>query len=191
VFGLHAQLGDGANQLYLLARTDVEPRAVLPAIRQVVRELDPDQPIYAIQTVDEAFATAAASRRATTLFLTIFALFALVLAAVGIYAVVSYTVSERTREIGLRLALGADAGRVRRLVVRQALAPVLIGAAVGLGLAVPLGRGLKGMLFEVAAVDPLTMGSVALLLVGVAAAASFAPAWRASRLDPSETLRVE
>ncbi len=191
IFGLAAQLGDGANQLFLLARTDVEPRSVLPAIRRTVQEMDADQPVYAIQTVDEAFALAAATRRATTLFLSIFAFFALALAAVGIYAVVSFTVNERTQEIGLRVALGADAGGVRRLVVRQALVPVLVGAAVGLGLAVPVGAALKGMLFEVAAVDPTTMGIVAVLLVGVAAAASWIPAWRASRLDPVEALRAE
>ncbi len=191
VFALHAQLGDAANQLFLLARTDVEPRSVLPSVRRVVQEMDPDQPIYAIQTVGEAYASASATRRATTLFLSLFAFFALALAAVGIYAVVSFTVSERTQEIGLRVALGADAGGVRRLVVRQALVPVVAGAAVGLGLAVPVGGALKGMLFEVAAVDPTTMALVALLLVGVAAAASFIPAWRASRLDPVEALRVE
>jgi predicted permease len=191
VFGLHAQLGDGANQLFLLARTNVEPRSVLPALRRAIQAMDPDQPVYAIQTVDEAFASGTATRRATTLFLTLFAFFALALAAVGIYAVVSFTVSERTQEIGLRVALGADAGGVRRLVVRQALVPVIVGAGVGLGLAVPVGGALKGMLFEVAAVDPTTMGIVALLLVGVAAAASWIPAWRASRLDPVEALRVE
>ncbi len=191
VFGLHAQLGDGANQLFLLLRTDVPPLSVLPAVRNVVREMDPDQPIYAIQTVDEAFASATATRRATTTFLSIFAVFALILAAVGIYAVVSFTVSERTQEIGLRVALGADAGGVRRLVVSQALLPVLVGAAAGLALAVPLGGALKGMLFQVAALDPTTMALVAVLLVGVAAAASFVPAWRASRLDPVEALRVE
>jgi putative ABC transport system permease protein len=191
VFGLHAQMGDAANQLFLLARTDVEPRSVLPAVRRVVQEMDPDQPIYFIQTVDEAYASAAATRRATTLFLTIFASFALALAAVGIYAVVSFTVSERTQEIGLRVALGADGAGVRRLVVRQALVPVLVGAVVGLGLAVPVGGTLRSMLFEVAAVDPTTIAVVALLLVGVAGIASWIPAWRASRLDPVEALRVE
>jgi len=110
---------------------------------------------------------------------------------VGIYAVVSFTVSERTQEIGLRVALGADAGGVRRLVVRQALLPVLAGAAVGLVLAVPLGSALRGMLFQVAPLDPTTLALVAALLVGVAVAASFVPAWRASRLDPVEALRME
>jgi len=191
IFGLHEQLGGNQNQLFLLVRTEVEPRSLLPAVRAAVAEMDPDQPIYAIQTVDEAFASSMSSRRATTLFLTVFAVFALILAAVGIYAVVSFTVSERTQEIGLRVALGADGGRVRRLVVRQALLPVLIGAGVGLGLTVPLGAGLQRLLFQISGTDPLTLGTVAALLVGVAAVASFVPAWRASRLDPVEALRLE
>jgi putative ABC transport system permease protein len=191
IFGLHDQLGGVQNQLFLLLRTEVEPSSLLPALRAGVAEMDPDQPIYAIQTVDEAFASSMSSRRATTLFLGVFATFALILAAVGIYAVVSFTVSERTQEIGLRVALGADAAGVRWLVVRQALLPVLIGAVVGLGLTVPLGAGLQAILFEISGTDPLTLASVAALLVGVAAMASFVPAWRASRLDPVEALRLE
>lgn len=191
VYALHAQIGEIQNQLFLLARTTVEPMSVLPAVRQVVAEMDPDQPVYAIRTVDDALARAASTRRVTTLLLTLFGIFALVLAAVGIYSVISYTVSERTQEIGVRVALGADGGRVRRLVVRQALPPVLIGAAVGLAGAVPLGRAMSGMLFQIGGLDPLTFGSVVALLVGVAVAASWVPAWRASRMDPVESLRVE
>jgi putative ABC transport system permease protein len=191
IFGLHEQLGGNQNQLFLLLRTEVEPRSLLPAVRAAVAEMDPDQPIYAIQTVGEAFASSMSSRRATTLFLTVFAVFALILAAVGIYAVVSFTVSQRTQEIGLRVALGADGGRVRMLVVRQALLPVLLGAGVGLGLTVPLGAGLQRLLFQISGTDPLTLATVAALLVGVAAVASFVPAWRASRLDPVEALRLE
>ncbi len=191
IFGLHDQLGGGQNQLFLLVRAEAEPRSLLPAIRSAVAEMDPDQPIYAIQTVEEAFASSVATRRATTLFLTVFGVFALILAAVGVYAVVSYTVGERTQEIGLRVALGADAGRLRRLVVVQALVPVLVGAAVGTALAVPLGAGLQSILFQISGRDPLTLGSVAALLVGVAAVASFVPAWRASRVDPVEALRSE
>ncbi|GMV04020.1 MAG: hypothetical protein AMXMBFR53_03010 [Gemmatimonadota bacterium] len=191
IFGLHDQLGGNQNQLFLLLRTDVEPASVLPDVRAAVAEMDADQPIYAIQTVEEAFASSISTRRAVTLFLTVFGVFALVLAAVGIYAVVSFTVSERTQEIGLRVALGADGGRVRRLVVGQALLPVAIGAAVGVGLSIPLGAGLQRLLFQISGRDPLTLGSVAALLVGVAAVASLVPAWRASRLDPVEALRRE
>ncbi|MGD8322070.1 MAG: ABC transporter permease [Gemmatimonadota bacterium] len=191
IFALHDQLGGTQNQLFLLLRTEVEPRSVLPAVRRAVAEMDPGQPIYAIQTVDQAFAQSISSRRATTLFLSIFGVFALILAAVGIYAVVSFTVSERTQEIGLRVALGADGGRVRRLVVGQALLPVLIGAGVGIGLALPLGGLLQRLLYEISGNDPATLSGVAALLIGVAALASFVPAWRASRLDPVEALRVE
>jgi putative ABC transport system permease protein len=191
VFALHAQLGGDQNQLYLTLRTEVEAQSVLPAVRRTVAEMDPDQPIYAIQTIEEAFASASSSRRVVTLLLTLFGVFALVLAAVGIYSVVSFTVGERTQEIGLRVALGADAGRVRGLVVRQALLPVLVGAVVGTGLAIPLGMALEDMLFEVGSVDPLTIASVATVLVVTAMAASWMPAWRASRMDPVEALRKE
>jgi predicted permease len=191
VYAPHAQIGEIQNQLFLVARTTVDPASVLPAVRQVVAEMDPDQPVYAIRTIDDALAQAASTRRVTTLLLALFGTFALVLAAVGIYSVISYTVSDRTQEIGVRVALGADGGRVRRLVVRQALPPVLIGAAVGLALAVPLGRAMTGMLFQIGALDPITFGSVAAVLVGVAVAASWIPAWRASRMDPVRALRVE
>jgi putative ABC transport system permease protein len=191
IFAPHAQLGGSQNQLYLTLRTEVEAQSLLPAVRQTVAEMDPDQPIYAIQTIEKAFASASSSRRVVTLLLTLFGVFALVLAAVGIYSVVSFTVGERTQEIGLRVALGADAGRVRGLVVRQALLPVLIGAAVGTGLAIPLGMALKDMLFEVGSTDPATIATVAMVLVGTAMAASWMPAWRASRMDPVEALREE
>lgn len=191
VFAVHEQIGGVQNQLFLVLRTEVEPRGVLPAVRRTVQEMDPDQPVYAIQTVEEAFASATTTRRVATGALSLLGIFALILAAVGIYSVVSFTVSERTQEIGLRVALGAHGGRVRRLVVRQALLPVLAGAVAGLGLAVPLGMAMQGILFQVGATDPVTMGAVAVLLVGVAVVASWVPAWRASRMDPVEALRVE
>ena len=191
IFGLHDQLGGNQNQLFLLLRTEVDPAGLLPAVRQAVADMDADQPIYAIQTVEQAFASSISTRRATTLFLSVFGVFALILAAVGIYSVVSFTVSERTQEIGLRVALGADGGKVRALVVRQALLPVFIGAAVGAALSIPVGGVLQRQLFQISGKDPLTLGSVGLILVGVAALASLVPAWRASALDPVEALRKE
>ena len=191
IFGLHDQLGGNQNQLFLLLRTEVDPAGLLPAVRRTVADMDADQPIYAIQTVEDAFASSISTRRATTLFLSVFGVFALILAAVGIYAVVSFTVSERTQEIGLRVALGADGGKVRALVVRQALLPVFIGAAVGAALSIPVGGVLQRQLFQISGKDPLTLGSVGLILVGVAALASLVPAWRASALDPVEALRKE
>lgn len=191
VFAVHDQIGGMQNQLFLVLRADADPYAVLPAVRATVQAMDADQPVYSIATVEERFAQAAGTRRLTTLFLTLFGVFALALAAVGIYSVVSYTVGERTQEIGLRVALGADSGRVQRLVVRQALLPVFLGAAAGVGLSIPLGMALEQFLFGVTGTDPLTLASVAALLVGVAAAASFVPAFRASRMDPVEALRSE
>jgi predicted lysophospholipase L1 biosynthesis ABC-type transport system permease subunit len=191
VFAVHEQVGGTQNQLFLLLRTEAEPRSLLPSVRGVVAGMDPDQPVYAIRTVDEAFAGAASTRRATTLLLTIFGVFALILAAVGIYAVVSFTVSERTQEIGVRIALGAEGAQVRRLVIRQALVPVLVGAMVGVGLAVPLGMGLQDLLFGIGVADPLTLGSAAAILVGAAILASWIPARRASGMDPVEALRAE
>jgi predicted permease len=188
VYALQEQFGQDANQLFLLVRTDGDPRALLPAVQDVVAGLDPEQPIYAIATARERYASGNAARRATAVFLGIFSAFALMLAAVGIYAVVSYAVTERTREIGLRLALGARAGEVRRLVVAQALLPVLIGASVGLGLAVLAGRGMAGLLYGVTGTDPATLGTVTALLLCVALVASWIPATRASRLDPLSAL---
>ena len=129
--------------------------------------------------------------RATTLMLSLFTGFALILAAVGIYSVVSFTVGQRTQEIGLRMALGADRGQVHRLVVRQALVPVAIGAVVGAGGAVAVSRGLEQMLFEITGTDPFTLVSVGVTLVLVAVVASWVPAFRAARLDPVEALRAE
>ena len=191
IFAVHEQVGGIQNQLFLLVEADGDPRALLPAVRSAVLEMDADQPVYAIRTVEEAFRQGVAPMRATTLFLAIFAAFALALAAVGIYSVVAYTVSERTQEIGLRVALGADAGRVRRLVVRQAMLPVLVGAAFGIAAAVAVGGVLERLLFGVSGTDPLTLGAVAALLVGVAAVASWVPAFRAARLDPLEALRAD
>lgn len=191
VFAPHAQLGGIQNQLFLVARATVDPRSLLPAVRAAVAEMDADQPVYAVRTVEEAFSDAVRTRTTLTFFLTAFGLFALLLAAVGVYAVVSGSVSERTREIGVRVALGADAGRVRGLVVRQALVPVALGALAGLAVVVPLGGGLGRFLYRVSGTDPLTLGLVGLTLVGVAAVAAFVPAWRASRLDPVDALRAE
>jgi len=191
VFGLHEQVGGVQNQLFLLVRTEREPEAIVEAVRATVSDMDADQPVYAIRTIEETLASGVAPIRAMALFLSVFAGFSLVLAAIGVYSVVSLTVGERTQEIGVRVALGADSGRVRRLVVRQALLPVGVGAGVGGLVAIALAGALQRVLFEVSGTDPLTIGSVGLLLVGVAAIASWVPAFRAARLHPVEALRSE
>lgn len=187
-FGNSRQI-PGGNQMFVVIRTERDPHTVLPAIQQVVASMDPDQAVYAVTTVEDAFRDQTAPRRAGTVALAGFALFALVLAGAGIYSVVSFGVAARTREIGLRLALGAPAPAVRRLVVRQAMMPVAIGGAVGLAGALVLGRAMSGFLFEVSSTDPVTIGGVGLALAAFAIAASYLPAQRASGLDPVMALR--
>ncbi len=181
----------GGNQFFLVARTDNDPTAILPAIRETVASLDPDQPIYMIRTIEEAFSASSADKRIASLALTLFAAFALLLASLGIYSVVAFGVVERTREIGVRMALGAEPSGVLRLVVRQALIPVAVGLVAGLGIAFGVGGFLQSLLFGISAADPLTFGIVTLLLLGVAALASYLPARRASYMDPVIALREE
>jgi putative ABC transport system permease protein len=179
------------NQLFLLIKTEDSPWGVLEAIRREVAALDPDQPIYAVQTVEDVFSASLAQRRVASTMLSFFALFALSLAAVGIFSVVSYKVSARTREIGLRIALGATIGQVRRQVVRQAMVPVAAGAAFGLPVAVVMGRLMEDLLFQVKGTDLVTLLSVVCVLSAVATAASYLPALRASGKDPVAALRYE
>jgi len=179
----------GANQLFLLVRTGLEPEGVLPAIRAEIRAMDPDQPVYAIRTAAEALAQQTAPRRIAANVLIVFAGFALILAGVGIFAVVSFSVADRTREIGVRVALGAAGGEVRWLMVRQALVPVAVGSVFGLAGAVAVGRAIEGFLFGVSGTDAVTLGGVVALLMGSAVLASWLPARRASRLDPVQALR--
>jgi putative ABC transport system permease protein len=185
------QIQGGSNQLFLVIRTARDPRGVLEVVQREVAALDPDQPVYAVQTVEDAFATLTAPRRLGTIALTILAVFAIGLAAAGIYAVVSYGVGERTKEIGLRLALGASGSAVRRLVVRQAMIPVAVGGVIGVAAALAAGRALSDFLFQVSGTDPVTVGGVALMLAGFAMVASYIPARRASNLSPTVALRDE
>jgi len=191
VFVSARQAAGTDNQLYLAVRTDGEPRTVLPAIRDRVRSLDPDQPVYAISTLEESFTQQLVARTAATRSLALFALFALILAAVGIYGVVTYAVGARTREIGLRVALGADSGSVRRLMVRQALLPVMLGLGAGAAGSFAAGNLLGSLLVGIGPQDPVTLVVVVGLLLSVAAGASYLPARRASGLDPVEALRGE
>ena len=190
IFGSTHQV-PGGNQFFLVVRTENDPRSILPTIRATVEAMDSDQPIYRVRTFEEAYAASVADKRIAAMALTLFAGFALLLASLGIYSVVAFGVAERTREIGVRMALGAEVGGVRRLVVRQALLPVGLGVVVGLGLAFGLQGFLRSLLFEISGTDPLTFGAVTLMLLAVAAAASYLPARRASRMDPVVALREE
>jgi putative ABC transport system permease protein len=179
------------NQLFMLVRTDGPPISLLPSARQTVSALDPEQPVYLTQTLDEALATSSFQQRISALLLSIFAGVALVLAAIGIYGVMSYAVTARTQEMGVRLAIGAQRRDVIWLVLGQVLRLSAIGLAIGIGVVVVAGRALEGLLFGVRAADPATIAIVSLLLGAVAIIAAWAPASRASKTDPIQALRTE
>ncbi len=179
------------NQLFVLVRTDASPAALLPSVRQTVSALDPEQPVYMIQTLDEALATSSFQQRISAVLLTIFAGVALVLAAIGIYGVMSYAVTARTQEMGVRLAVGAQRRDVIWLVLGQVLRLSAIGLAIGLLVLVAAGPALESLLFGVQAIDPVTIAVVTAILGAVALVAAWAPASRASRIDPIEALRAE
>jgi putative ABC transport system permease protein len=175
----------------LLIRTTVEPLSLAGAVRQQIQAVDREQPIYNVTTMEAQIAKSVSARKLNLWLLGSFAALALLLAAVGIYGVISYSVTQRTHEIGIRMALGAQARDVWRLVVRQGLALALIGVALGLAGAVALTRVLASLLFEVKATDPTTFALVPLALLAVALLACSVPARRAARVDPLLALRNE
>jgi putative ABC transport system permease protein len=184
-------LQDWTRQLRLLVRTAGDPLALLPSVRERLRALDPTLPLFDVTTLDDVVTSASARERFLLALLTAFAGVALVLAAVGVFGVVSYSTTRRTREIGIRIALGARRGTVAGLVLRQGLAPVLAGIAAGLVLAVLLVRGMASMLFGVAPFDPLTFAGVVGLLLLAAVLGCALPARRATRVDAVAALRSE
>jgi putative ABC transport system permease protein len=179
------------NPRWLIARAYGNPAALAPAIRAAIWSVDKDQPVSRIASMPDLVATSAAERRFALMLFEAFGVTALLLAAVGIYGVLSSTVTERTREIGVRMALGAGRGEIVRLIVRQALTLTAAGVVIGIGGAVFANRALQTMLFGVTARDPLTYAGVVAVLISAAVLASSLPAWRAARVDPSVTLRAE
>jgi putative ABC transport system permease protein len=179
------------ESLAVVLRSTADPRAVAGGVGPKVRELDPDLPVFGLQPMSGLVATATSQSRFYLLLLGGFAAIALVLAAVGIYGVIAYAVRQRTQEIGIRMALGASRAQVLRRVVGQGMTLALTGAALGLLGAAVAARGLHSLLFEVSASDPATYVAVALLLVAVAAVASYVPARRAARIEPTLALRGE
>ncbi|HTQ87500.1 MAG TPA: ABC transporter permease [Candidatus Solibacter sp.] len=175
----------------VVVRAEGDPHALVSALRQQVKELDAELPIYNTRTLEEYVAGSVAQRRFTALLLGVFACVALVLAAVGLYGVISFGVAQRTHEIGVRVALGAEAGDVLRLVVGQGVRLTMLGIALGGLGALGAARFLSSMLFGVAGDDPLTFAGVGALFLAVSLAACYIPARRAMRVDPLVALRHE
>ena len=175
---------------YLVARTETDPLRLATAIRSQVLAVDRDQPISNIATMDQVIESSMGSRRLTMLLLGLFAAVALLLATVGIYGAIAFSGAQRTQELGIRRALGAQNHDIMWLMLGQGLTLALIGSALGIGGALVLTRVMQGLLFRISPTDPATYITVALLWVVVALAASYIPARRAARIDPAHALRV-
>ena len=176
---------------YLLLRTSGDRMSLASAVRSQISSIDKDQPVNSIKTLNEVTASTTAPRRFNTLLLAIFAAVALALAAVGIYSVISYSVTQLTQEVGVRMALGARPGDVIRLILKQGLAMTLIGVAAGILGAIAAARVMSGLLYGVTATDPATFVAISLLLAIVAMLACYLPARRAARVEPIAALRCE
>jgi putative ABC transport system permease protein len=183
--------GDYARATDMLVKTSVEPYSLIGAIKREIRVIDKDQPIAQVQTLDDKLSESVAPQRFTLLLLGIFALIALLLASAGIYGVMSYEVTQRTHEIGVRMALGARQLDVLKLMVRQGMSLVVIGVVLGLAGAFATTRLMSSLLFDVTAKDPATFAVVTAVLTIVALLACYIPARRATKVDPLVALRYE
>jgi predicted permease len=175
---------------YVAVRTFVNPLHIASAIRNEVLAVDPDQPVSDVKTMEEVFDATLGHRRLTMTLLGVFAGIALLLVIIGLYGVIAYSVVQRTQEVGIRRALGADRGDILGLVLRQALAVTFAGLLAGLAGAFAVTRLMRSLLFDVTASDPATFIAVAVVFTMVALAASLIPAWRALRIDPMTALRA-
>jgi ABC-type antimicrobial peptide transport system permease subunit len=179
------------GQMYLVWRSAVDPRSHVPAIRDAIRRVNPHVALYEITHATELLSDSFGSRRFNLFLLGLFAMVALALAAIGLFGVMAYLVSQRTREIGVRLALGAKRSEVFRLILGRGVALTSIGAALGIVAAFWLTRLMESLLFSVSATDPVTFVAVPLAMVAVAVLACYVPARRAMCVDPVIALRSE
>jgi putative ABC transport system permease protein len=177
--------------MFIVVHTANNPQSIVDPIRRQVASLDKNTPIYHVETLDQYFAQSVAAPRFITLLLSGFAGLALLLASVGIYGVISYIAVQRTHEVGIRMALGAQKGEIIRTVVAKGLVPALAGLAIGIGGALRLTRLLSSLLYGVSPADPLTFAVVSVILIGVALLACYIPARRAAKVDPMVSLRYE
>ncbi len=179
------------GNINLAIRASVDPESLAPAVRGVLQKLDPDLAAYGVTTMAERVANQSTQSRFSAWLLSIFGALALALAAIGIYSVMAYAVEQRSREIGVRMAMGANAGDVLKMIIRQGLKLALLGVALGLAAALALTQLMKKLLFDVAAVDPATYGALTLLMTLIALVACWIPARRATKVDPMIALRCE
>jgi len=179
------------KELAIFLRGDLNASAIPEEVRAMVQSVNPELPVYGAQTLDDAVSASLEQRRFSMDIVAAFAITALLLAALGIYGVISYLVSERTQEIGIRLALGARRGEILQMVMRQGLGLAMAGAGLGLVGSVIVSHLMAGLLYGVMPTDPLTFVGVTLVLTGVALAACYIPARRAMRVDPMIALRYE
>jgi putative ABC transport system permease protein len=175
----------------VVLRTEGDPLALVPDARRTVARVDPRLPVSLVETMDDAISASVAWPRLTATLLGLFGAVALLLAVVGVYGMVSHGVAHRTREVGVRLALGAGRGEILRLILRDEMGPIGVGIGVGLVAALALTRTLESVLFEVEPNDPATMVGVVVLLALAAALACVVPLARATRVDPVTALRSE
>jgi putative ABC transport system permease protein len=180
---------ESSRTMILVARTESDAMAMAAPLRALVHSIDKDQPIENFRTMEQVVSSSVAQSRSLTIMLGVFASLALALAAVGVYGVVSFSVTQRTREVGIRMALGAQPGDIVRLVLRQGMTLALIGVAVGVLGSFAVTRAISGLLYHVSATDPITFIVISLLLTCVALVASFIPARRATKVDPMVAVR--
>jgi putative ABC transport system permease protein len=174
-----------------VVRTAGDPAALAPSAVRVISEIDPLLPVSAVRPLDVVFAESIARPRLTAAAMSVFAAAALLLAALGVYGIVSYSVSQRAREFGIRVALGARPAQIIRMVVGQNVRVVALGLAAGLLAAIPATRLLQGLLFQVGANDPVTFVAIGVMLASVAMVAAYLPARRGTQIDPVVTLKAE
>jgi putative ABC transport system permease protein len=191
LYSPYTQINPWKRWMTFAVRTQADPAAMTQAVKDQVWKIDAQLPITRVQTMNEVAAASFDARRFNMLLLTLFAGLALVLAAVGVYGVMSYAVTQRTHEIGIRMALGAQVGNVMRLVMKSGLAIAIVGVAIGLGGAFALTRLMRTLLFAVEPTDKVTFAGVSICMLLIALAACYIPARRAAKVDPLQALRYE
>src|SRR5581483_1653908 len=179
------------STMYLVVKTESNPTGMLPAVTAEIRKLNPDTPIYDVHTMEQRLSDSLAQRRFSMLLLLLFSALALILATVGIYGVMSYSVTQRTHELGIRVALGAQQKTILGMIVKHGLTLTLIGIGAGLLVAYSLTRVMTGLLYGVSPTDSLTFILISLVLTATGLLACFIPARRATKVDPMIALRYE